>query len=407
MDKRSVFGGGAGRVGAVCLALAFAALTAPIAAEAATLRFDKTVLSGLVNPRGLAFGPDGALYVAEAGRGGDGPAITAGSGQTVFYGETGAVTRWQAGIQQRIAEDLPSLAGAGGNEAAGGPQDVAFGANGVLYALIGLGADPAVRDTGLSGEARAALLGTLVSLGNDTPAVVADLAAFEAANDPDGAGADSNPFGLAARDGGFMVTDAGGNSVLSVDGSGAISVEAVLSPAPNPLFPGFGPPTYQGVPTGAALGLDGSLLFGQLTGFPFPDDAAQVFSIYEGTLSTVASGLTNIIDVAFGTDGTLYALELDSDGLLNPGSTGALYSIGTDGAPKLLFDGLQAPTGLAVGEDGRFFVSVNGYSASDGSVIQLAPVPLPAALPAFMSAFALLGAWRFRRGGRALASIRS
>jgi glucose/arabinose dehydrogenase len=29
-----------------------------------------TVAAGLDNPRGLAFGPDGSLYVAEAGRGG-------------------------------------------------------------------------------------------------------------------------------------------------------------------------------------------------------------------------------------------------------------------------------------------------------------------------------------------------
>ena len=32
------------------------------------------VMSGLVTPRGLAFGPDGGLYVAEAGSGGADPA---------------------------------------------------------------------------------------------------------------------------------------------------------------------------------------------------------------------------------------------------------------------------------------------------------------------------------------------
>lgn len=409
MHGRSPFEAGLGarsRRRAVCSAIILAALACPAAVGAATLRLDETVMSGLANPRGLAFGPDGALYVAEAGSGGAGPTITAGSGQEVSYGRTGAVSRLRDGTQERIVEGLPSLAGATGGEATG-PQDVAFDAGGTLHAVIGLGADPAARDVGLAEEQGATLLGTLVRLGSDAPAIGADLAAFEAANDPDGAGPDSNPFGLAARGDGFLVTDAGGNDVLAVGGSGAISVEAVLAPAPNPLFPEVGGPSYQAVPTGAALAPNGALLFGQLTGFPFPEGAAQVFSLDGDNLSIAASGLTNIIDVAFGTDGTLYTLELDSDGLLAPGTTGALYSIGADGTAQLLFGNLEAPTGLAIGADGKFLVSVNGFSPTDGRVIQLAPVPLPAALPAFMSGLVLLGAWRFRKGAGTTGSLRT
>src|SRR5688572_3914736 len=50
------------------------------------------VMSGLDNPRGLAFGPEGALYVAEAGRGGDGPSIELRPGVSASYGPTGAVS---------------------------------------------------------------------------------------------------------------------------------------------------------------------------------------------------------------------------------------------------------------------------------------------------------------------------
>ncbi len=376
-----------------------AALTLPSVAAAATLRFEETVMSGLVNPRGLAFGPDASLYVAEAGRGGDGPTIVAGSGEQQSYGSSGAITRLRNGSQQRIVTGLPSLAGSSG-AAATGPQDLAFGGNGALHALIGLGADSDARDVTLAGEEGANLLGTLVKIENGTATSIADVARHEADNNPDGTGTDSNPFGLAALGDGFLVTDAGGNDVLAIDGTGATRTAAVLPPTVNPLFPGLGGPTYQAVPTGAALGPDGALAFGQLTGFPFPANVAQIFGLDGNTLSVLADGLTNIIDVAFGLDGSLYALELDSDSLLAPGTTGALYAIGANGAPKLLFGSLETPTSLAVGADGDFYVSINGNSPTDGSVIRLAPVPLPAALPLLMGCLALVAALRRRRPAR-------
>src|ERR1044072_1597878 len=51
-----------------------------------------TVAVGLDNPRGLTFGPDGSLFVAEAGRGGAGPCITGPEGGTGWFGISGALT---------------------------------------------------------------------------------------------------------------------------------------------------------------------------------------------------------------------------------------------------------------------------------------------------------------------------
>ncbi|HEU4842924.1 MAG TPA: hypothetical protein VFT05_01565, partial [Burkholderiaceae bacterium] len=51
------------------------------------------IATGLSNPRGIAFAPNGQLYVTEAGRGGNGECRFLGDGQYACYGETGALTR--------------------------------------------------------------------------------------------------------------------------------------------------------------------------------------------------------------------------------------------------------------------------------------------------------------------------
>jgi hypothetical protein len=53
----------------------------------------KTVATGLDNPRGLDFAPNGALYVTEAGRGGDEPCFPGLGGEEVCWGTTGAITK--------------------------------------------------------------------------------------------------------------------------------------------------------------------------------------------------------------------------------------------------------------------------------------------------------------------------
>ena len=65
----------------------------------------KVVASGLDNPRGLDIGRFGAIYVAEAGRGGNGPCIELAEGPQCA-GATGAITRIWHGKQRRRAGDI-------------------------------------------------------------------------------------------------------------------------------------------------------------------------------------------------------------------------------------------------------------------------------------------------------------
>ena len=120
-----------------------------------------TIASGLANPRGIGFAPNGALYVAEAGSGGPGPCVPS----PVFpnpprcYGETGALTLiLPDGGFERVVTGLPSLV-LGTGTVEGGPVDVSF-LGSAPTVVIGIGGDPTAVRAAL--PAKAALLGTIL-----------------------------------------------------------------------------------------------------------------------------------------------------------------------------------------------------------------------------------------------------
>ena len=83
------------------------------------------VMSNLDSPRGLAWGPEGALYVVEAGNGTvNGPCIASPRGP-ICYSGTGAITRLWKGQQERVASGLPSIIRTQINDITG-PHDISF-----------------------------------------------------------------------------------------------------------------------------------------------------------------------------------------------------------------------------------------------------------------------------------------
>ncbi|HEU5015137.1 MAG TPA: ScyD/ScyE family protein [Roseiflexaceae bacterium] len=341
----------------------------------------QVVASNLDNPRGLSFGPDDALYVAEAGRGGQGPCTTGEGGVGSCFGLSGAVTRVISGTQTRIATNLPSLAAPDGSGATG-PQGISFLDNGYGYLAIGLGNAPEGRALyGAAGEDLGHLLRITTSGARQS---VADVSAFEGTNNPDQGdpkqgGIDTNPFAVLALRGQRIVADAGGNDLLMVSASGVITTVAVF---PSRMVPGPGgqPPevSMQAVPNSIALGPDGAYYVGELTGFPFPVGGARVYRVVPGRAPQVyATGFTNIIGLQFDSAGNMYVLEHAVHGLLQaegPGGdyTGALVRVSpTLSQTTVISTGLTAPTGIAISPAGGIYISNNGVSAGNGQVVRV------------------------------------
>lgn len=326
--------------------------------------------TGLDNPRQLSFTPWGDLLVAEAGAGGSGPCVTSPEGGNSCFGTSGAITMVTSrGKQFRIVKNLPSIAGEGTGESASGPSDVAFGRNG-LTVLIGLGAPP---DARAALPAAAQKMGTLSRVGwNGKLQVIADLAAWEGANNPI-ADPDSNPSGMLLERGKYFVTDAGGNTVLSVNQRGRIKQVAAYD-SRLVDFAGQQVP-MQSVPTSVATrGWDGALYVSELTGFPFPVGGANIYRVdpRTGKSTVYATGLTNVTDLAF--DGrTLYAVQLANNGLL-AGPTGSVVKVkpsGTTPADHTTVAGdLFAPYGIAI-RGGNAYVTTGAIAKDAGQVLKI------------------------------------
>ena len=206
-----------------------------------------------------------------------------------------------------------------------------------------------------------------------TPAgsrVIADIEAFEKAYDPDllaiedwkdpkcapasgpfTPGPQSNPYGLApVSESTFLVADAAGNTLLRVTSTGDVELVALFTPptegggasaTPGSWleFPFLGPdeesgteddPTegncyVQPVPNSVAVGGDGSIYVGELTGIGALG-VSRVWRIEPGTTGAVCPSddcelavddrFTSIINMAFGPDGGLYVVEYDENGWL-------------------------------------------------------------------------------------------
>lgn len=402
------------------ITLCLAVVSMPKAAQAVSL---SVIADGLNNPRNIAFGSDGSLYVTESGSGGDGadgrciPSPSAGY-IPLCAGQNGTLLRInQDGTKTSIVSNLTSLALSPSGEQAAGPADIKFDSQGNAYLLTGLAGDPANRDTILQAPDLGRLYKVDLATGGLTS--IADFATYETNNNPDGTDLISNPYAFAIKGDTAYVVDGGGNTIYSVglDGSGIKDVAAFplkVIDRDKLEYPDLGPDidpstlpvTQQSVPTGIAIAPDGSLTVSEYTYFPYPEGEARIFKVdpFDLSIQTIADGFTQLTGVAYDPEGNLYALqhintsewkEIQQGGIITGDISGSLIKIAKDGTRKTIWDGdgLEAASGITYGPDGNLYISNRARLAGTGQVIriELTTVPEPSAVLGTLAA-ATLGA---------------
>lgn len=178
--------------------------------------------------------------------------------------------------------------------------------------------------------------------------------------------AESNPYSV-ARDasGNLYVADAAANAIVKVTAAGQMSVFASFPSFPNPLP--FGPPMVDAVPTRIIAKPGGGFYVGTLTGFPFLDGAATVYSLdAAGNVTPYAIGLTCITDLALDANtGDLYALQFGHFDLMGmpPGfapNSAKVTRIKPDGSRETVLDNFGPSAGLVLDGQGDLYVTELG-----------------------------------------------
>lgn len=311
--------------------------------------------TGLINPRGLEFGPDGNLYVAEGGPGGTDSTTdlqcmqVPGAGPYTGSPTGGRISKIDPNhVRTTVTDAFPSSqTNPGLGSLVSGVADIAFIGNTMYAVLAGAGCSHGVIGT-VNGVVRVAPDGSST--------LIANLSAYQMSHpvqnpEPDDFEPDGTWYSMVALRGDLYAVEPNHGELVRITPSGQITRIADISSTQGHIVP-------------TALAYHGNFYVGNLNTFPIVEGSSKVLKITpSGQTRIVDTGLTTVLGLAFDHVGRMYVLE-NTTGAGNifptPG-TGAVVRIDPNGSQQTIITGLVFPTGMTFGPDGALYISNVGF----------------------------------------------
>ncbi len=319
--------------------------------------------TGLMNPRGLEFGPDGYLYVAEGGTGGTNSTVGQCE-QVPFVGPYlgspvgGRISKISpSGERTTVSDQFPSSQGAA-DPSVSGVGDIGFCGKD-LYALVtGGGCSHGVPDKAN---------GLYLVKPSGPPVLVANLSEW-VKNNPVAAPPadfqyDGEWYSMVYLNNNFYAMNANQGELVKITTSGKVTRVADISAVYGHIVP-------------TSVTYCDKFYFGNLNTFPIVQGSSNVYtSSLKGDLKISETGFTTILGVTFDKKNRLYVLENTTNNPFPTPGTGRVIRTDGKGNKETIAEGLVLPTAITTGPDGNLYVSNVGFgpvsNAGGGQILKI------------------------------------